>query len=1020
MFSFKRFVAGKVLLIIVFAGVLGYIDQTTDLKLGLDLKGGTQLDYSIDLSQVAEADQSQIVEGVKEVIRRRVDGLGVSEPSIYVSNIGSAYHVIVELAGITDLDEAKNTVGKTIQLEFREENPNPQDDEQVAWANEASKAFETSLSGGEDFDTLAEAAKKESKENVIYETVELTDVSSLSSSLSEAIKDKEVGTVVGPFENDEGYTIGAEGTAVQSKGMTVVQVTDRKLDEETEDVPEEVSARHILVAYSGSERAGTEITRTKEEALVRIQEVQTKINEGGIFEDLAKEYTDDSSGKENGGDLGAFGRGAMTEDFETAAFALPVDGVSEVVETEFGYHLIQVYAKQEASTKTIEIEKVAFTKITFSTAPSPWADEAVLTGEQFERAEVQVNQAYQPYVSITFTDEGAALFEKLTEDNVGKRIAIFVGGNLISAPNVNEKISGGQAQISGSFTFEEAQDLARDLNTGAIPAPVELVGQYNISATLGQEALDQSLFGGMIGVILLALFMILYYRLPGLIATVALAVYSLLLIFIIKTALPTAVALLISLVVFGVIVHIILKSRDSSGEKFVAFMVACFVLFFLTMVLSTKITLTLAGIAGVILSIGMAVDANVLIFERMKEELGHGRHLTQAIEEGFKRAWDSIRDSNFSSLITCIILFYFGSSIIRGFALNLALGILLSMFSAIMLTRTLLTAAASNKMLAEKLSLWGKPRVARAKMLPIIQNTKLWAGVSGGLALVAIVALLIFPINYGLDFTGGTMMEVRMNETTTTEEVVQDIADVETSLAADFGTAQVVSTDQGTMLIRIKHISEENHTALITKLSEGQDAFEEIRFTTVGPTIGATLKNKAAVALVLTSVMIVLYIAFAFRKVTKEISAWKFGISAIAALLHDVIIVIGVFVLLGHFLDVEIDALFITALLTVMGFSVHDTIVVFDRIRENLRFRESGETLADTANKALNQTMARSINTSVCTLITITALFIFGAESIRWFVLALIIGITAGTYSSIFIASPMLVWWTEWQERRAK
>ena len=1017
MFSFKKLLAGKVLLILLFAGVLGYVDSVTDLKLGLDLKGGTQLDYAIDMSQVAEADHDQIIEGVKEVIRRRVDGLGVSEPNIYVSNIADSYHIVVELAGITDLEEAKATVGKTIQLEFREENPNPSDEEQVIWATEAANTFYGKLSAGEDFKTLAEADEKAYKEDVLFETVELTDVTILDTTLSTALNEKEVNSIVGPLEIGGSYTVDASGAVVETKGMSVVQITDRKIEQETKEIEANVSARHILVAYQGAERAGTDVTRTKEEALARIQEVQTKLNEGGSFEDLAKEYTDDATGKDNGGDLGIFGKGQMTQAFEDAAFALDVNGVSEVVETEFGYHLIQVYGKQEAGTETVDIEKVAYDKITYSTAPDPWMDTAAMTGEHFDRADVMFNQAYQPYVSITFTEEGATLFEQLTEKNVGKRIAIFVGGSLISAPNVNEKISGGQAQITGNFTIEEAQNLARDLNTGAIPAPVELVGQYNISATLGQEALDQSLFGGLIGVIILALFMIFYYRLPGLIATVALGVYSLLLIFIIKTSLPTAVALLIALVVFGVVVHIILKNRDSSGEKFIAFLVACFVLFFLTMVLSTQITLTLAGIAGVILSIGMAVDANVLIFERMKEELGRGRNLTEAIEEGFKRAWDSIRDSNFSSLITCAILFYFGSSIIRGFALNLALGILLSMFSAIMLTRTLLTATAHTG-LGEKLSLWGKPRVARAKMLPIIQKSALWASISGVLAVIAILAMIIFPINWGLDFTGGTMLELRLNETTTSEEIVQNLDEIETTIAADFGTPQVVSTDQGTFLVRMKHITEEEHQAIITKLSENQTAFEEIRFTTVGPTIGATLKQKAGIAMLLASVMIVLYIAFAFRKVTREVSAWKFGITAIVALIHDVVIVTGVFVILGHYLDVEVDALFITALLTIMGFSVHDTIVVFDRIRENIRFHGSEETLSEIANKALNQTMARSINTSLCTLITILALFLFGAESIRWFVFALIVGITAGTYSSIFIASPLLVWWTNWEEKR--
>ena len=1018
MLSIKKLLAGKVLLILLFAGALGYIDTVTDLKLGLDLKGGTQLDYSIDLTEVDEADRDQLVEGVKEVIRRRVDGMGVSEPNIYVSNIANEYHVIVELAGITDLEEAKATVGKTIQLEFREENPNPDNTEQLKWATDASNAFLEKVNGGEDFATLAESEQKSNAEEVTYQIVELIDVTVLGETLMAAVQGKEIGTVFGPFELDDGYTIDSTGAAVPNKGMAVIQVTDHQSTEETTEVEEKVSARHILIAYQGAERADATITRTKEEALILIEEVQAKLTAGGVFEDLAKEYTDDASGKENGGDLSQFGKGAMTQAFEDAAFALEVNSVSDVVETEFGYHLIQVYDHQEATTVSTPVESYAFNKIIYSTSASPWMETAAITGEQFKHADVAINQTnYQAYVNITFTEEGGVLFEELTGKNVGKRIAIFVGGNLISAPNVNEKISGGSAQITGDFTLEEAQDLARDLNTGAIPAPVELVGQYNISATLGQEALDQSLFGGLIGVIVLAIFMILYYRLPGLIAVAALAIYSALLIFVIKTAMPTAIALLLSLAIFGFVVHVILKNRDSGGEKLVAFLVACFVLFFMTMVFSTQITLTLAGIAGVILSIGMAVDANVLIFERMKEELGQGRNLHQAIEEGFRRAWDSIRDSNFSSLLTCAILFYFGSSIIRGFALNLALGILLSMFSAIMLTRTLLNFAAETK-LADKLSLWGKPRVARAKMLPIIKNSKIWAGISGLLAVIALGAILLFPVNWGLDFTGGSMLEIKTGADVTAETLTNQILEVEETLVADFGTPQVVSTDQGSFFIRMKHMNDEQHTAVISKLAEGQESFEEIRFTTVGPTIGETLKQKAVWALVLASIMIVLYVAFAFRKVTREISAWKFGISAIVALIHDVIIVIGVYVVLGHYINVEVDALFITALLTVMGFSVHDTIVVFDRIRENLRFREDGETLADTANKALNQTMARSINTSLCTLITILALFIFGAESIRWFVFALIVGITAGTYSSIFIASPLLVWWTNWEARK--
>lgn len=1020
MSKLKSFLSGQVLLIVVLAGVLTFMDAKTDLKLGLDLKGGTQLDYSIDLSKVDPADQEQIVEGVKEVIRRRVDGLGVSEPSIYLSNIADEFHVIVELAGIEDMDEAKATVGKTIQLEFREENPNPDDSVQKQWASDSGSSFLSRINAGEDFEKVAKEFEKQKSDSTNFEVIELIDQDTLPSTLAAAAEGLSVGETFGPFEFEDGYRVDGSGVAVPNKGIAVIKLTDRTTQDETENIEAKVSARHILIAYQGSERADASITRSKEEALASIQELKTKLNEGGSFEDLATEYTDDPSGKVKEGDLGSFAKGAMTQAFEDAAFALEPGQVSDIVETEFGYHLIQVYDKQAATTEMKTVTMVAMNKIVFSITPDPWIEAPALTGEHFKHADVVFNQATRPLVTINFTDEGAKLFEDLTDKHVGKRIAIFVGGTMISAPTVNERIAGGQAQITGDFTLEEAQELARDLNTGAIPAPVELVGQYNISATLGQEALDQSMFAGLLGIVILALFMIAYYRLPGLIAILALGIYSLLLIFIIKVSMSTALALLLSLGIFAYIVHMILKGRDSTGEKFIAFLVASFVLFFMAMVFSTQITLTLAGIAGVILSIGMAVDANVLIFERMKEELREGRTLSQAMDEGFKRAWDSIRDSNFSSLITCAILFYFGSSIIRGFALNLALGILLSMFSAIMLTRTLMNFAISTK-LADKIWLWGKPKGPALK-IKIIEKGKIWMAISGIAVLLSLVAIPVFGVNYGLDFTGGAMMELKFTgETAQSSDSLQaGLLAVEESIGGDFGNPQIVETDQGTFLIRMKDISEEEHNAILAKLSENQDSIEELRFTTVGPTIGSTLKQKAGIALAFAAIMIVLYIAFAFRKVTREISSWKFGAAAIVALLHDVLITFGVFILLGHFMNVEIDALFVTAILTVMGFSVHDTIVVFDRIRENLRFRSSGESLTDIANKALNQTMARSLNTSMSTMITILALFLFGAESIHWFVFALLIGIFVGTYSSVFIASPILVMWENWSEKRSR
>ncbi len=995
----KKVLTGQVLIILLLTAVIGAVGYKSDINLGLDLKGGTQLDYKIDLAKVAQGDQAQIVEGVKEVIRKRVDGLGVAEPNIYVSNIADEYHVVVELAGINDIEEAKAIVGKTIQLEFKEENPNPDDEEKIKLANEEAKIFYDDIKAGGDFVTLGDAEQNSLPGQVYHFEQNLQELSKYSQDMQEAVKGKSAGTILQPFEINDGLTADTQSNIVELKGVAVVQIADKssEIKEITEDA--KVSARHILVSYKNAERSTA--TRTKEEALTRIKEVQSKIQAGGKIEDLSKEYSDDQGSYDKGGDLGEFGKGAMTQTFEDAAFALNESEISEIVESPFGYHILQVYKKSGGTTTKQTVESYQINKIIYLTKADEWK-ETGLNGEHFKHADVAFNQAYQPYVAIEFNEEGGKMFEDLTGANVGKRIAIFVGGNLISAPTVQNRIAGGSAQITGNFTIDEAQDLARDLNTGAIPAPITLSGQYTISATLGSEALTQSLKAGLIGVVALALFMLLYYRVPGLVANVALAIYSVILIFFIKSALPIAVSILLALAIFVYVVHLILKSKDSGGEKFVSFLIACFVLFFLTFVFSSKITLTLAGIAGVILSIGMAVDANILIFERVKEELRAGKSLRSAIEEGFDRAWDSIRDSNFSSLITCAILFYFGSSIIRGFALNLALGILVSMFSAIMLTRTFLNFTAETP-LANNLWLWGKPKTEKTAHMRFVKYKNFWLGLSGTVVLTSFILMALIGLKLGLDFTGGTMLEVKLGSADATAE----------QISTAIGESQIVSTNEGTFLIRMKHLSEDEHNQVLAKLKEKFTSAEELRFTTVGPTIGATLKNKALIALLLTSLMIVLYISFAFRRIPRELNPWKFGLAAIVALIHDVAIVIGLFVLLGKFLGVEVDALFITALLTVMGFSVHDTIVVFDRLRENLRFRKEGEPLSETVDHALNQTMARSINTSLSVLITTIALLLFGAESIRMFILALTVGIFVGTYSSIFVASFLLVSWNK-------
>jgi SecD/SecF fusion protein len=1031
--------------------------ETQKIQLGLDLQGGTQLDYKLDLRKVDLADEEGIVDGVLEVLTKRVNGLGVSEPNIYRSEIADEQHIIIELAGIKDIEEAKATVGKTIQLEFKEEGGESMTSSNRENVENMAQTALDRILDGEDFSLVGAEEELANPSTVSFfsnESEGFIFETDLSDGYLEAIEDMEIGDVYNePILTTDGYTFDSYGNLTPLEGYFLIKLEGAQEGEISTSSDKEVEARHILIAYEGSERSANDRSQSEAETLAK--ELLERAQNGESVEDLAKEFSDEPGASESGGYLDYFGPNAMVKAFEDAAFAMsPGDISSEVVETAFGYHIIEVMDVKGGETETMTGMEYSLSKIYYSTAPDPWK-ETGLTGEHFTHADVAFSQTYSPYVTIEFNSEGAKLFEEITSRNTGKRVAIFVGGELISAPNVNEKITGGRAQITGDFTVEEATTLARDLNTGAIPAPIILVGQYTIGASLGQAALDTSLKAGMLGLILLALYMVLYYRLPGVMANLALLLYAALLVFFIKVAMPLGFALVIALIVFGVLVAIIMNSKDSGWEKLLSFMLACFVLFFLTFLLAGHVVLTLAGVAGVVLSIGMAVDANILIFERMREELRNGRPLSGAIEVGFDRAWSSIRDSNFSSLITCAILMYFGTSIIRGFAVNLALGILISMFTAIIVTRTLLRALVHTRFSNHKFLL-GVPKRPHPK-LPIVRARKLWFAISGVLIAAAIIVIPLKGLNLGLDFTGGTLLEIQFNETIpSTQEITDDISALEEELLStgettqvvekeetstmedapqavnleeaslttleedkeipvDFGQPLVVSTGETSLMIRMKHISNESHEAIITMLTDNYGELEETRFNTIGPTIGASMKSKAVMALVMALIMIVLYIAFAFRSIPKNTSPWRFGMAAIAALVHDILITLGIFVLLGSILGVEIDALFVTALLTIMGFSVHDTIVTFDRVRENLKLQKAHEEFDVVAERAVNETLARSFNTSISTLFTVAALFFLGAESIHFFLLALIIGLIAGTYSSIFTATPLLA---EWQKRK--
>ncbi|MBI2050737.1 MAG: protein translocase subunit SecD [Parcubacteria group bacterium] len=517
--------------------------------LGLDLQGGAHLVYEADTSQVGLDDAETAISGVRDVIEARVNALGVSEPVVQTAKVGEHLRIIVELAGVFDVNEAIRQIGATPLLEFKTE-------------------------------------------------------------------------AIAP-----------------------------------EPVPVSAEERAKREQFNASQ------FKKAEETIQKIIDAQ-----GQNFAELATELSEDPGSAQAGGDLGFMRRELLVKPFGDVLYGELVgegETTLEPVETEFGYHIIQRLESRVVTDDTgFEAEEVRARHILFRTQSlegdvpdyQPWA-QTELGGKQLNRSEVQFDSySGASQVGLQFDDEGARLFEELTDKNVGKRIGIFLDGGLISAPVVQNRIPGGQAVITGNFTIPEARELVERLNAGALPVPINLISQQTVGPTLGTASVAKSITAGLIGFALVGLLMLGIYRAAGLLAVLALVWY------------------------------------------------AAIVFSFFKLI---PVTLTLAGIAGFLLSIGMAVDANVLIFERLREELRLGNAFGHAVGVAFDRAWNSIRDSNASTLITCLILAWFGSSVVKGFAITLGIGVLVSMFSAIIITRVFIEFAGRSRWLSKQRWLWG-------------------------------------------------------------------------------------------------------------------------------------------------------------------------------------------------------------------------------------------------------------------------------------------------------------------------
>ena len=597
---------------------------------------------------------------------------------------------------------------------------------------------------------------------------------------------------------------------------------------------------------------------------------------------------------------------------------------------------------------------------------------APLTGEVITQARQDYDQNSQPAISMQMNAEGARLWRRLTAGNVNRQVAIVLDRRVYSAPVVNEEIPSGNSSISGNFTIDEARDLANILEAGALPAPTRIVEEAIVGPTLGKEARQQGLNSILAGLGLVVIFMILYYAKGGLVANVAL--------------------------IFNIFFVLGILAQPTINAA-----------------------LTLPGIAGIVLTIGMAIDANVLIFERIREELRSGSKLRTAIDAGYSKAYSSIIDSNATTFLTALILFVFGQGPVRGFAVTLMIGIVCSFFSAVFITRVIIEwmtrkGDQSKVSFATPLS-----RNALANLnFDFMSRRKLAYAFSGVVIVIGMIALAINGLNLGVDFKGGRSYVISF-----AEPVVS--SDLRTSLDDDFdGTSVEVKTYGANNVLKVTTSyltddeSDEADAEVRDRMIAGVEEFTGFTFqednavavadnsftisssTKVGATIADDIRNSSIEAIFFSLVVIFLYILIRFRR-------WQYSTGAIIALFHDVLFVLGAYAIAGLLgINYEVDQVFIAAMLTIVGYSINDTVIVFDRIRETLGYRPRTP-LNEVVNESVNNVMSRTLITSLTTLVVVFVLLVFGGEVLRGFSFSLFVGILVGTYSSIYIASPVIV-----------
>lgn len=578
-----------------------------------------------------------------------------------------------------------------------------------------------------------------------------------------------------------------------------------------------------------------------------------------------------------------------------------------------------------------------------------------MTGDMVEDAQgATATDRYgnkQYIVSLKLTDEGAKIFGEVTSENIGKNLPIVYDGETISYPKVQSAITGGEAQITGMSSFEEADNLATQIRIGSLSLQLSELESSVVGAQLGSQAIASSLKAGAIGLAIVMVFMIVMYAVPGIAASLALAIYTTLVI-------------------------------------------ATLYLF--------DITLTLPGIAGIILGIGMAVDANVIVFARIREEIATGKSVQTSMKIGFQKAMSAILDGNITTLIASVVLMALGSGTVKGFAYTLMIGIILSLFTAMVVTRYILYSLYALGLKSEKL--YG--RAKERKSIDFIGKKAVFFTISGIIIAAGLISMGVHSategkaLNYGLDFIGGTSTTADFGKDMTIEDIENDIIPYVEKVTgdSDVQATKVEGTTQVT--IKTRTLSLDERQELEDTLAENCDVdASTITSQSISSTISGEMRSDALKAVIVSCIFMLLYIWFRFKDI-------RFAASAILALVHDVLVVITVYALVR----ISVGSTFIACVLTIVGYSINDTIVIFDRIRENLALKtgkQTAEDLREIANKSLTQTLSRSINTSITTFIMVVMLYILGVASIRDFSLPLMAGLVCGAYSSICIATEL-------------